>query len=77
MCVRGVEHSHGVPEPHHREVGPHDDTAHVERDDVGQDVFQRVRVHADDGERGCPLMVLLVKILVKLSVVQQPKRMGR
>ena len=42
MCVRGVEHSHGVPQPHHREVGPHDDTTHVERDDVGQDVFQRV-----------------------------------
>ena len=70
MCVRGVEQGYGNPQPHHREVGAHDETAHEERDKVGHEVFQRVRVHTDDGERGCPLMVLLVDVLVEFSVVQ-------
>ena len=42
MCVRGVEQGYGNPQPHHREVGPHDKTTHEERDKVGHEVFQRV-----------------------------------
>ena len=77
MCVRGVEHGHGIPQPHHREVGAHDEAAHVEGYDVGQDVLYWVGVDADDGERSSPLVVLLVEVFIQPSVVQEPDQRVR
>ena len=42
MCVRGAEQSYGGPQPHHREVGAHDEAAHVEGYEVSEEVLQRV-----------------------------------
>lgn len=38
----GVEHSQGVPEPGYGHVGPHHHGTQPEREDVGDDMLQRV-----------------------------------
>ena len=62
------------PEPGGADVGPHEEWAHDGGQQVREDVLHGVGVQADDADRGRPLMVLLVDVLVQARVVQHSER---
>ena len=65
----GIDDSHDVPQPGHREVRSHDDRAQDEGKDVGHDLLHWVAVGGGDTDGCGPLVVDLVDVLVNPSVV--------
>ena len=53
-------------------MGAHDNGAQHGWQGVGEDVLDGVGVDGDDADRGGPLVVLLVHVLVELGVVGEP-----
>ena len=62
------------PEPGGADVRPHEEWAHDGGQQVREDVLHGVGVETDDANRGRPLVVLLVDVLVQARVVQHSER---
>ena len=62
------------PHAHGANVGTHDHRTQHGRQGVGEDLLDGVGVDGDDADRGRPLMMLLVNVLVELGVVGQSAR---
>ena len=70
-----VQYSDRIPEQGHSHVRAHHHWSQPQWEDVGEDMFQRVRVHRCDARRGCPLVMDLVDMLVQPRVMQQSASM--
>ena len=71
----GVEsrgESHAEPEPGNGDMRAEKEGTDGRREQVGEDVLHRVAVEGGETDRGSPLMVLLVDVLVHPLVVEQP-----
>ena len=67
-----VHHDEREPDGGRRNVTLHDGRAGKHRQQIADDVLERVRVHGGQGHRGRPFVVLLVHVLVEEARVQQP-----
>ena len=68
----GVEHCYSVPEPGHREVGAHDEGTKPDRQQIGENMLNRVGIDWDDASWSCPLVVDLMDVLIELGVMKEP-----
>ena len=68
----GVEHCYSVPEPGHREVGAHDEGTKPDRQQIGENMLNRVGIDWDDASWSCPLVVDLMDVLIELGMMKEP-----
>ncbi len=61
------------PQPASSQVRAHQQWSHKRRKHVTDNVLHRVSVHARYSNRCRPLMVLLVDVLIKAGVMEQPE----
>ena len=73
VSERCVQDGHGVPQPNHREVRPHQQRAGKNGREVCHDVLDGVAVNGSDGHWSGPLVMDLVDVLVQQRKVDQPK----
>ena len=80
VVARVVEHGHNVDhevvQPEDAQMGPHHQRANEDATQVAKDVLHGVCIRAGDADRGSPLVVGLVDMLVQAVVMQQPGGRG-
>ena len=77
QMIPGMVHQrvhHDEREPHHKRkhVAAHNGRPNINRQQIADDELERMGVHGRPGNRGRPLVVLLVHALVEIARVQQP-----
>ena len=70
VCEGDTPMAHSVPQPEHGQVGAHDEWPEKHRE-VGEVLLHWVAIQCSHCHRGCPLMVDLVDVLVKIAMVEQ------
>ena len=68
--VGGVQDGQKVPQPGNGQVGAHDQRTRKHWEEAGNVVLHWMGVHGSDSNRGRPLMVDLVEVLVETGVVE-------